>query len=292
MKEDITYLQVNNKTGEVTVPEGRFFTQKQLDANREYKEIKAKIEEKLCRNKLQNIECGKFVWLLFNYCQELFPEIGNADITRLLFISTYLGYDDGVLKLGNGIKIDKSKMQKLLNIGDTAFKQFWKSMMDNNIFIVETNKIMINDSYFKRGRIYTDEKIDANIIRLFVDGVRQLYAKANPASHKQLAYLFRIIPYINTKYNIVCSNPEETDIDKVEPLTMAELCELLGYDKNNARKLKAYFKSCTFGEANLRAVRYVVDDSDIETWQMFINPKVYYAGDDYKQVEVLGGFKQ
>lgn len=285
---DRVIAPVNIQTGEI-VDDCIVISRREKEKNKQrFDNYKAR----LCRNKLQNIECGTFVWLLFNYGTKLFPELDNVTITRLIFISTYLGYDDGILKFCNGIKIDKSKMQKLLNIGDTAFKQFWKSMIDNNIFIVETNKIMINDSYFKRGKMNADTIIDANIIRLFIEGIRQLYTKANVSSQKQLAYLFRIIPYINTQFNIVCSNPEETDIDKVQPLTMAELCELLGYDKNNARKLKAYFKSCTFGEANLRAVRYVVDDSDVETWQMFINPRVYYAGDDYKRVEVLGGFKQ
>ena len=289
MEDDIL---IDKMTGEVLqgVPKGsKIITPKQQKRNDSYSNMK---KESHLKQAVQNIECGKFVWLLFNYGQELFPQFDNATITRLVFLSTFAGYDN-TLKYDNNVKITKEKLQSLLNINQHTFDIFWNKIINDGVFILNEESIALNQDYFRRGDIKdcTPSKLNNNMIRLFINGVRQLYVKVNPTGHKQLSYLFRVIPYVNTKYNIVCKNPEEEDISKIESLTVGELCEVLGYDKNNARKLKAIFKSCTFGKEELRAVRYIVDDFNVETWQMFINPKVYFAGNDYKNVEVLGGFK-
>ena len=100
---------------------------------------------------------------------------------------------------------------------------------------------------------------------------------------KKLANLFLILPYINYKYNVFCSNPTETDKDKVKPLTWTDLARLCGYEeKKNIAKFKK----------DLMSLKVCGHDviGQFETGSgktICVNPKVYYSGDDVNDVRNL-----
>lgn len=280
MEKDVTYLQVNNKTGEVTVPEGRFFTQQQLDANRQYREKKAISEEKI---KLQN-DYGTFVFLLFDYKKELFPNISGANLTRLMFLSTFLNYD-GFLAHDNRRAISKKNVASLLNLTQSTFKRFWLQMTENEILKEENGLIYLNSAIFNKGKT---DRLDSAMTRICVEGVRSLFEIADVKSHKTLSYVFKILPFINIQYNIACHNPQETDINKIQHFTLGEFCDMVGYDRSKTKRLMKDLFECTFDGKN--AMRYVSDKFDMQTWRIFVNPKIYYAGNNWEKVEILGGF--
>lgn len=271
--------KINYDTGEVTKIFGKFITDKQLEAQRAYKERKTEQYE-------MQKDYGAFIWLLFEYSKKLLPNIKSASLTRLIYLSTYLNYK-GYLSFDNGQPIEKKHIQELLNLKDRAFATYYKEMLSNQIFEGKDDLIYLNSDIFIKGKI---SKIDSDFTRVCITGVRQLYTSADIKSHKQLSYIFRILPYVSRRYNIICYNPEEVDINLIKPMSIGEFCDIINYDKSKAKRLMNSLIDCTFN-GDMIAIKYVAHNSlDIKTFRIIINPKVYYGGDNHKEVEVLGTF--
>lgn len=242
-------------------------------------------------------EYGNFIWHIYSISRENFPNIKPSNITRLMYIATYLTYE-GYLCTGNNKPCERKNLQTLLNLSSTETDRFYNEMVSNEIFEIRDNRIYINQSIFSKGSIVNADvaKLASNnqyITRLYVDGVRQLYKKATPRSHKSLSYLFQLIPYVNREYNICCYNPLETDLNKIEHITLGEFCEILGYTPQNSTKLcSALFDpKFTINDKEQTAIGYVATKGlQKEAYTMFVNPAVYYAGSDWNKVKVLSKF--
>ena len=240
----------------------------------------------------------KFIWEIYELSTMRDDGISPANVTRMIYLSTFLGYD-GSLVHSNGKPIQYADLAGLLGISDRAFRDFWKEMTAAGVFREKNGAVLVDKDRFRRGRL-KDKDVGALaakgqfLTRLYTNGVRQLYESATPRSHKTLSYMFQILPFVNREHNIVCHNPLETDVDKINRMTLGEFCDLMGYDRDNATRLsKALFEpTFTVKGQEQHAMRYVLATSlKREEYRMFINPNVYYAGSDWKQVEILGAFK-
>lgn len=290
---------VNPKTGEVYESKGVGYlqTEEERQKRREfYQKLKERQEQAQIINEKYK-EYGNFVWNVYGLNQLNFENLHASDVTRLMFLSTYLNYD-GYLMFNNRNPLDKKNMLTLLNISQSEFKRFYKSMFDNKILYFQDDRIYINNEIFGKGKIDKTLSIklseqDKYMTRLYIDGVRSLYNKSTPRSHKSLSYLFQILPYVNRRYNIVCFNPLEEDLHKIQCMSLGQFCEIIGYSSHNANQLfKTLFEPRFDINGKITtAMRYVVDKGlDKSTYSMFINPRVYYAGNMWKDVEVLGKF--
>ena len=291
---------LNPNTGEVMDFEGKVVyvqTEEERTKTRDYfDQLKEREKQaKIINEKYKDF--GNFIWSVYNINQQMFPNINASDITRLMFLSTYVNYD-GYLAFKNKTKLDKDKMFELLNISEREFRNFYNSMLENNILYIQDEKYYISNKLFGKGKLNMtaiakfseDEKF---ITRLYIDGVRDLYSKSTPRSHKTLSYLFQIIPYVNRQYNIICFNPLEEELDKIEGMSLGQFCETIGYSSHNSGQLFKYLFEPQFmiNGKETTAMRYVVDKGlDKSTYSMFINPRVYYAGNKWSEVEVLGKF--
>lgn len=189
-----------------------------------------------------------------------------------------------------------------IGVGKREFHNFMKCMKENKIIIEELDKhkggYYINNEIFFRGALLDKDivsfaKRNTFITRLYIDGIRRLYSNATVRSHKTLSYLFRLIPFINREYNVVCFNPLETDKRKIQPMSLSQMAECLGYDKSQAVRLYKTLKEITFivDDQSVRAMRYVTSEiGNYDKYSVFINPKLYYAGDKWNEVEILGEF--
>jgi hypothetical protein len=255
---------------------GVAYTKEQLEAYKKYKELqkrKPKAEE--------------FVWILFRYGEELFPEVDKASLIRLLFISTFIDKDkeakENRLTDNRGKTFfTKKEVKQVLKLSSTCFDNFWNEMISNNIFALNDNKeVVINDEMFQYGEI---KELDENRIRLFCGAVRRLYIRCNPRQHKLLGYIFRMIPFVSKEYNIICHNPEEVNMDMVRPMTLENFCITIGYDVSHAQRLLKDILSVQIDGQQL--VKYV-SDGKLHTSYLVVNPRAYYAGYHTAELSVL-----
>lgn len=301
MKEYKTFELTDKETGEVisttkaeikpgtqvgikaTTEEQRDSYKHKLELN---KEIKAFIEENE----------GVFVHLMFKYGAPIFRELEekapgnkcNTHVIRFMMLTTCLTFG-GKLFDSNKNRVKKSSLK---NIWDTTSKNSINdtyNLLKECGYIYETEEgyIMINEELVIKGAIENFEELrkqdhSFTYTRVFVDNLREMYLNTEPKQRKQLANLFKILPYINFKYNVFCTNPTEIDKKELDLLDWADLAKLCGYDKSQVARFKKDLM-------NLKIFGYDVigEFNRSSGMTIIVNPKVHYGGDDTNDVRYL-----
>lgn len=229
------------------------------------KEILRKKEE---RSNFHNRLIETYGNFYFNFYKRI--DIENQYLFRFIYLCSYMNYDN---YLSNGKRLLRvDDLEGLLGLSEREFYRTKKSLIDNNLItITDKNLVYINDRYCKKGEIHKNKNIE--VIRMFNEAIKELYEKSTPREHKKLALLIKLLPYINYKYNIICNNPEEENIQLINPIKMSDLCEMLGYDRTNASKLKRQLFALRVNDEKVIGIFEVEDSKAI-----LVNPRVYYKG--------------
>ena len=249
-------------------------------------EAKQKYEFQGVEIQKQYKKYGSFVWLLYNAGQVLDLGIQPDELTKLIYISTYMGYNNRLM-VSEDESMTKKQMREILRVSEDTFHKFYTSLTNTGILSEDIDKCLyLNTSIFKRGAIKDVKDIDCNRTRLYIKSIRSLYMQAKISEHKLLSYLFQAIPFVNVNYNILCFNPLENDLQKVKPMIMKDFCVIIGYSQDNDRRLKTKLKGLRLQQL---PVFSFVDNAD--GLFCYINPNVYYAGNKWEEVKVLGRFQ-
>ena len=238
----------------------------------------------------------KFIWMIYKLYQEInkYSEVlTSSDLTRLIYIATFVDWR-GRLMLTEQTLMTKDLLKEKLRLSRNKFSELYKKLIDLNILIEYIDNdagetiYYMNPDYFFKGELdkttFTDNK---RCTRLFTKEIQHLYESTTTKSHKTLSVLFRTIPYLNIKYNIVCKNPEEMCADLIQPMTMKELGEILGYSEKRIQELRKEFTNIKTTD-NKYLIVFTTSDWNINYSKIIINPKVIYSGSDYKVVEGVG----
>lgn len=289
---------VNNETGEIhPIQEGsRIITPAEIARNKKYTEYVT--EQNI--NNLTYKPYGNFVWSKYQLTKPYAEKLSGATITRLMFLATYMDYEgmlieDSELGRGNAkTYLTKNDILKKLNIRKSAFYAFWAELEDNNLITEHDGKYSLVSELFEIGALKKDKlsamaKNDRYITRLYRNAIREMYNKSKVSAHKTLSYIFKMIPFVNRKYNVLCFNPLEEDFDKIQYMTVSDFCEQIGYNRSNATKLfHELYKPTFMTEKGERfAVRYV-SGKDLRkgSFYIFVSPYVYYAKSEYARCKI------
>jgi hypothetical protein len=256
----------------------------------------AKAQE-LYENFKQNIDVEdrdkRFVFHIYQVCSDTFPDMEAAHLTRLIYLSTFLNYDNTLVNASGGT-MTKAMIKQQLHLPKTQFYKFWQDMVQREILLDHGIAISLNENLFFKGNVNNIlQKCDndgTTFIRLYIHGIRELYEKSTTSSHKTLSYLFRILPYVNRKFNIVCFNPHETNDNLICPMNLQDLAGVIGYEQSHIKRLVKQLVNTTFivdgkevGAVGIVSCYLAAGNKS----ELFINPKVYYAGNAHDEVRVL-----
>ena len=240
---------------------------------------------------------ARFVWAIYKLSARLFEELKESYVSMLFFLATFCGWN-GHLTTGRK-DIKKADLPGLLDMSRETVNRFWNAIVKAGIAREDDDGLLyLNEDYFRKGKL-TSEMVGelsqqhTAISRLYVSSVRDLYKRATPRSRKTLAYLFLMMPYVNLDYNIVCYNPLEDDLEKIEPMNLNELSKTIGYGEENASRLLSNLLKLKFTvlEKEESAVHGVLSDvNGRREYKLFVSPDVYYAGRNWDEVKVLGKF--
>ena len=287
------YVVVNTQTGEAITEEVKVVS---LAADEKRRETAKKEAEKIRRQEIAQATGGnkRFIFHIYHICVNTFPEMKPANLTRLMFLATHINYNNVLVDKKNK-PLSKPQIQKLMKLNKTQFYDFWNEMEKFHIIKEIDNDVAINDELFFKGNIDPDlfrgNPLDTPAItRLYINGVQELYKKATPSSHKSLSYIFRILPFVNRRYNVVCFNPLEEDADLVQPMTLLDFADTIGYSRDQIKRLMRTLQESTF-EVNgheTKAVGFAnINSFATEDSKIFINPRVYYGGDFIEDADIL-----
>ena len=301
MSEYKTYDLIDKDTGEVIdsttveIKPGRrtgiaTSSEDQRDAYKHKLELDKEMADFIKENE------GAFIHLIYKYGSVIFKELeeklsgnkSNIHIIRFIILATYQTFG------GKLFDDDKHRIKKssLKHIWDTtnrnSVNETYDLLLECGYIYEEEGYIMINDKMIIKGEI-TDiinelKKEDGRYTytRVFVNNIKSMYYGTEQKQRKQLANLFKILPYINFKYNVFCTNPTETDEMKLELLSWGDLAELCGYNRTNVTRFRKdlwnlkIYDHCVIGEFHCEAGMAIC-----------VNPKVYYGGDDVSDVRNL-----
>lgn len=254
------YYELDDETGELSPVKERLIAIK--DGDRIYH--KENIEYAKIQYAAKN-DNGNFIWFLFKYGEELFPNLSAANLTRLIYAATFCNKD--------GFIMSKRELKDRMKLNRARWSDFWNEVTQNNILYEKNNDVYVNQNMFCNGRITTT----SNYTRLFCEYIQQLYEQCNSAdAHKQLSYLFKIIPFVNRRTNIVCFNPTEQNEENIKFMRLGDFCEVLGYERKNAKRLARDLLKIRIN--NELAIGFFVTDISEDKWIMVINPKLYFGG--------------
>ena len=137
---------------------------------------------------------------------------------------------------------------------------------------------------------------NATAMKVFTHAVRYMYENTDVRSHQYISYLFRLIPYINLRYNVFCKNPLETERSEIVRMTAKDMCQLFGIDESNIRRFIKTMLKLSFIDKNgdKRSVMLFLIDckNDFERNFVIVNPQ-FYAGyiDKTEMLSVLEQFE-
>lgn len=116
--------------------------------------------------------------------------------------------------------------------------------------------------------------------KLYIENMQDMYYNTTESKRGYIGCLIKLIPWINTKYNILCSNPQETEEDKLDLLTWEDVARLCGYE--NTDKFKKNILSLKIKGYN--AAKCLVHGRGMA---IYINPKVCYKGNNITDLLAL-----
>lgn len=232
---------------------------------------------------LRNRSDEKYYFVRSDTC---FSEISAAIVTKLIYLSTFVRYADNALMLSQRTHIKRKDLASILRISERSSYDFWKQVSPTYITENANRNLILNTEIFKRGSL--KRKAYTPYQQFYDKGVRKLYEATNGSYHKQLGYIFQLLPYINIEYNLVCYNQFETDIDKIKLMSILDFCKLINYDVTHIDRLLKVYNTVRF-DVNGRQERFctmIYNGIDKRSAKICVNPAVFYTGTNYGRVEV------
>ncbi|GGA06477.1 hypothetical protein GCM10008018_60430 [Paenibacillus marchantiophytorum] len=270
------YEVINTETGEVVTDQFSVARRRRLTDTQKVSARSANILSQLI------VDNGGFVFALFK--SEALTELGslnNADMARLLYLGTFVGWENGKLRSDNGKDVyTKRDLPKLLGISRNKAHALYEKLTESDTLHTDDDgALYINTAYFYRGDnvegLLASDEEDIRYTRIFKATVRFLYedyGKARTAS--RLGVLYRILPYVNFAFNVICWNPRETEsVDKLSAITVEALAEMLGYSKKQELTNTIDLMKTRNGD-NL----FCYFGSSSKTQGLIVNPYTIYAG--------------
>lgn len=241
-------------------------------------------------------ELGGFVNMCYIKNELLFNELNlnRATTSRLIYLGTYIDYNNRqanlLVKHGKNNKIEpltKKDIEKLMGLSKQTFYQFLNEIKRSELIFEVDNKFYLSDKYFTRGKSYFKEK---EYTRIFIDTTRFIYENSSTRQHKQLSYIFQLIPFLHYNTNALCKNPDEKNLDNVIKLSLKDICELLGTGTSSSQierteKSLLKFKIIVNGKKYHLFKRVILKGEYNRKDYFVVNPMVIWKGRDLESVK-------
>lgn len=269
------YTKIETETGDI-LEEGydKIYTSKELSLI--YSQKKRSIEK---TNFMEYIESlGKYALLFYNHLNKL--NIPNEIKTRFIFLTAFIKYDSNGLLVEdnkNQRPLQRSDLLELLNIGEKAFIRTINVLKENKLLFENDKMYYLNKKFVARGKL-TPQKMSQDFTRVFADAIKELYNDCSPRQQSQLYYFYMILPLVNYKYNCVCHNPNETNLQHIKKMSIQEICISVGYNSTQWKRFWLMLRGFKMGKEYCISSTIIGDTYDDVLIK--INPKIYYAGNE------------
>lgn len=231
---------------------------------------------------------GGFIELMYISNELLFNDIGidRSNISRLIYLATYIDYNNReenvLVKHGKNNKLEyltKKDIKDIMGLSDATFNRFFSDLITNDLLFEANDKFYITTKYFSKGKSKFDKK---KYTRVYINTTRKLYKGCSTRQHIKLSYIFQLLPFLNYETNVLCSNPNEIESDKLERLGLSDICSLLGLstDKKSMSKFEhdLYKISINIDDNYYYMFTRVITKGEYHNDFFVINPNIIWNG--------------
>lgn len=233
-------------------------------------------------------ENNGFIWLILSDAMRNLLISNTHDICKLMYLSCTMDYDGKIVKSGkSNDTATKRDIESVLGIKETARKQFVKTMIDLCCINQRDSGLYVGEHLFRRGtlpnRLISEvQKSGGRIFRTYASSIGELYWKKNSKGDSSaLRYLVAMVPYIHSKYNILCFNPDETNPERILPMNFSDFCDQIGYDRTHVSRMSRIVAKTAINDkkrAELSIIRCKPKEFGIKKSCIFVNPRIFFAG--------------
>lgn len=292
--DDNMMYRVHSDTGEIQalqtvyIPYGTTILTPQDRTNMQaQRERQAYINYQNTQRAEQLKKTGHFYFVKREYDFDLKPET----LARLLYLISYMSAD-GTLKTTQRKYMHRDALCDVLGLSHRVVLSFLREVKDKYIAIDSTGLIRLTDNcskLFKCGGIKGD-----SYTRIYRECIQSLYKTTDNRRHRYLGLIFKLLKYINLEYNILCLNPFENDVNKIEPIDFNKFCDMFGHSGKDIYRVRNIFNQIKFKTKTGTFERFCVvakfyAEEDIT--RIIINPNVLYCGTDINKVKALVALK-
>lgn len=167
-----------------------------------------------------------------------------CDYAKLILILTYLRYD-GSLKTDNNKSMTKTLIKRTLGLKKTHHYELLNRLIELNILSENNGTLYISNKIATRGNKTIRYDNNTIVIKIDAKKYREWYKDNCETNYRVIGYMVKLFPFLNKTYNIVCKNPNETEIEKIIFFNHKEIGELLG----NTRQFR--LKETLHSETNI-----------------------------------------
>lgn len=273
-------------TGEV-IENAVYYTPEEYETRRKYFENREKSNNLSDKYKMY---FKKFITSFNNL-----DDLEAKTISRLMYLATYTSYDNNILKFDNGKVMKKRDIYKVLNLASDTSRRLLIELISKG-YLIETDKgYQISKSIIHKGSD-DERKLEEHerYTRIFIQAMRKMYLSVTASQHKLLGYVFQMLPYVNIYHNILCHNPFEKDLGKLEAINMIEFCRLLGLDDSNITRFRKNSEKVLFEFMGIKQhfMCYILsaEDENKNQGMIIINPNILYNTNEVSRMETVGLF--
>lgn len=214
----------------------------------------------------------------FHYVYSKIPkEVSSINKVYLLKLATTLDYNSEYIMIEhknspNHNRTKKSSdIQKLSGMKSRgAFYDFKCCMEKNNILKKDENGYFLLNSRYV---VYGDINKKGGYTRVFIDGFNKTFDNAKQKDKVFLGYSLELLQYCNLRYNVITKDIEEIDSNKIVPMSITEIAEILGVTDQNSTRLITGLRSVKIDGDFLFMVKGVRKET-----VLYVNPNVFYGG--------------
>lgn len=193
--------------------------------------------------------------------QEVISSLSNVHLGYLLHLQCFIDLETGFLHNKEGKEMTKKvDIQKTLGVSKDVNKRLCKALENNDILEVVDGKYRINPKYHFSGKSH-----DQKVVKLFTTTLKRLCKtiKAN-----ELGFLYKLLPYVHLKTNMISVNPFEKEPSNIKYLNIQGIAEITGIHEDNIPALiKGLRKGGIIAETKLE---------DKRSTFITLNPYIFY----------------
>lgn len=216
------------------------------------------------------------------------PDVGDIfcekattpTLNKLIYLATYINKDN-ILCTGVGGSLrpmTKKDIDTALSINKNALTKFWKECKENNFITEVDGKFYLPNDLFRFGKINDLNSKSTAMIKMFKYSVRFMYEKTDEHSRKMLGYIYRLLPFLNLNHNVLCLNPWESDLSKIQNLSLGDICQMFGLNYNDQKKFINRLKKLRFTDlegVERSLITYSWEYGNKDIYWVKINPQLY-----------------